>query len=446
MKKHIKKFIYICIIAVIFSFSACSESKNNELSLPTETTQIDSISTPFSVPAETFDSNSPSPTPVIDQYTEIVIGSVGDIMCHKLMLMDAQNAAENDWEFTVNGDESYSFDHWFQFVKPYTQYPDLMIGNLETTITLDNSQAAGYPSFATPKEILPSLSAAGFDVLLNGNNHILDKKQEGLISTIQALDEEEIYHTGAWASMESKNTPLVIDVKGIKVGIVSVTCSVNDQEVYLSEQEKEYMYIYTDDLADVADQINNCKNAGAELIVVCPHWGYEYETKPNAIIRKLGEEYIKLGADIILAHHPHVLQTVETLEVETENGETRQGLVYWSLGNFISNQMNELEYLSGTIAYVTVRKDNSTGEISIFSTSYVPIWTYIQYSRETNTKTYSILPVGQVLDNPELISKINPGNITYSLNSAWNLITKRIDVTVSQPLRLVPGGNDDTTY
>ena len=440
MRKFNIKSYYICIIAVFLFLASCSMGIDE----PVSSTQIINEDSPSPLPTETIPVYSP--TPEIEQYTEITIGSVGDIMCHKLMLMDAQNAAENDWNFTLNGNESYSFDHWFQFIKPYIEYPDLMIGNLETTITLDNSNASGYPFFATPKEILPSLKNAGFDVLLNGNNHILDKEQKGLISTIEALDAENIHHIGAWTSIESKNTPLVIDVKSIKVGIVSATCSVNDQDVHLSEQEKEYMYTYTDDLADIASQINNCKAAGAEIIVVCPHWGYEYDTKPNAIIRNLGEEYIKLGADIILAHHPHVLQPVETLEVTLESGETRQGLVYWSLGNFISNQMNDMEYLSGAIAYVTIKKDNMTGEIDIISSSYVPIWTYIQYYRETNTKVYSILPVGQVLDSPDLISNITPGNISNSLNSAWNLVTGRLGITTAQPLRLVPAANEDTTY
>ena len=82
----------------------------------------------------------------------IILGSTGDIMCHLMQLKDAQHAAEGDYEYTLTGDESYSFDHWFEYIAPSLEYADLMIGNLETTITYDNSVITGYPFFATPKE------------------------------------------------------------------------------------------------------------------------------------------------------------------------------------------------------------------------------------------------------------------------------------------------------
>jgi len=354
-----------------------------------------------------------------------------------MQLKDAQHAAEGDYEYTLTGDESYSFDHWFEYIAPSLEYADLMIGNLETTITYDNSVITGYPFFATPKELLPSLQSAGFDVLVNGNNHILDKEQAGLISTVSALDEFGIYHTGAWTSAESKNIPLVVDVKGIKIGIISVTCSLNEQNNLLSQEEKSYMYTMTDDLSEISRQIALCKSYEADVIVVCPHWGYENNTRPDAESVSLAKEYIKLGADIIFAHHPHVMQPVDKVSVTLENGTIREGIVFWSLGNFISNQMNDPEMLSGLIAFVSVTKNNSTGVISLDYSEYLPIWTYIAYDRETDTKSYCVLPVGEALDYPENIKALDVSRLKDALEDAWNLTIKRLGTDTAQPLRYV---------
>ncbi|MBN2879070.1 MAG: CapA family protein [Clostridia bacterium] len=381
---------------------------------------------------------TPEPTPYEEPYTTIIIGSTGDIMAHLSQIADAQYAAEGEHTFTTEGNELYSFDHWFEYIKPSLEYADLMIGNLETTIASDNSLVSGYPFFAAPKEILPALKSAGFDVLVNANNHMLDKEQTGLISTVTSIDEADIFHTGAWTSLESKNTPLIIDVKGVKVGIVSATTSLNDQEKHLSSDEQEYMYTLASDLDDMYRQIKNCRDSGADLVVVCPHWGYQYEIYPNAGQISLAEEYIKMGADIILAHHPHVLQPVDILKVECYDGTEREGVVFWSLGNFVSSQMSKIETVSGAIAYVTITVNNETGQFTIDDVSYLPVWTYIEYSSETDSKSYCVLPVGEILDNPELISGLTSRDLSRDLEKVWNLVTNRLGTSVAQPLRTVP--------
>ena len=430
-------YIFIVFVVVLFCIFLCScfqesaaLSSDNATTEPSVTINETPISTPIILSAE----STPSPEP----YTTIILGSTGDIMCHLMQLKDAQHAADGDYEYTLDGDESYAFDHWFKFISPSLEYADLMIGNLETTIASDNSLLTGYPFFATPKDLLPSLQAAGFDVLVSGNNHILDKEQLGLISTVNALDEYGIYHTGAWASAESKNVPLVIDVKGVKIGIISATCSLNDQDRLLSQDEKSYMYTMTDDLNEISRLIALSKSYGADVIVVCPHWGYENSTMPDAQSIALAQEYIKSGADIVFAHHPHVLQPVDMVTVTLDDGTQREGIVFWSLGNFISNQMSDLEMLTGAIAYVGVTKNNSTGAISLDYASYVPIWTYISYDRKTDTKSYCVLPVGEVLDYPENIDLFDAYALNDALNAAWELAVKRLGNDTAQPLRSVP--------
>lgn len=434
-KKYIYTFLWIILICIVLA--SCSV---NNITAP-----FNADITPTEIPEDALAQNTPTlspapidePAPTVEPYTSIVIGSTGDIMCHFMQLKDAQNTAEADDTYTTNGDELYSFDHWFRHISPSLEYADLMIGNLETTIASDNSLVTGYPFFATPKEILFALKKAGFDVLLSGNNHILDKGQTGLVSTVNALDEADIHHTGAWTSLESKNIPLVVDVKGIKIGIISATSSVNEQDRLLTEAENAYMYLWADSLNEISQQIASCKNLGADVIVMCPYWGFEYDTTPSAVMLSLAQEYIKMGVDIILGHHPHVLQPAQKIQVTLDDGQTKEGAVFWSLGNFVSNQMGDIEQLAGVIGYVNITKNNTTGQITIDSLSYLPIWCYILYDNDTDSKTYCILPVGQALDSPQLFDDINIESIKTPLSDVWTLATSRLGKDTIKPLRSV---------
>lgn len=439
MKIIIRKYslILYSVLFLCVSFSSCTLNASDEYAINsaaeyTPTAQV----TPEPTVAPTEDIEL-APTETIEEYTTITIGSTGDIMAHEMMLRDAQYMAEGDRVFTTDGDESYYFDHWFRHISSSLEYADLMIGNFESTIAIDNSLVAGHPFFATPKEILPSLKAAGFDVLVNGNNHILDNTQKGLIATVDALDEADFYHTGAWKSLEDKNTPLVIDVQGIKVGIISLTSYLNQQEVYLSEAEQEYMYLKAENLSEVSQHIANCKNNGAEVIVICAHWGYQYTETPTSFVTKWAEEYTKLGADIIFGHHPHVLHPFEEIEVTLADETTRQSIVFYSLGNFISNQMGDLDQLTGAIAYADITKNNITGEITIDSASFLPTWCFIDYDNESNSKTYCVLPAGAALDSPSTFEDIETSQIKSSLEDAWKFAIDRLGYTGAEPLRSV---------
>lgn len=98
--------------------------------------------------------------------------------------------------------------------------------------------------FNFPDEIVPAIKDAGIDVLVNGNNHIMDKKMDGIQRTIQILDDAGIYHTGAWTSAESRAIPLIVDVKGIKVGIISATYSLNGFAQHIDRSVSNSPYIY----------------------------------------------------------------------------------------------------------------------------------------------------------------------------------------------------------
>jgi poly-gamma-glutamate synthesis protein (capsule biosynthesis protein) len=432
MREAAKKIIIIICSLILCALSGCSAfvAEGNPAPTPLDTGRIPHGIPPSPTPDETpalapSSSPTPVPTPTPEPYTDIIIGGTGDIMGHIQQIDDAYLAA---------GQEGYSFYHWFEYIKDALGYPDLMIANLEGPIAGEERGYEGYPLFNFPDEIVPAMKDAGIDVVLNGNNHIMDKGIAGIGRTIDVLDEAGMLHTGAWKSQEDRNAPLVIDVSGIKVGVVSATYSLNGFARHIDPEVLSYLVCFIEE-EQVKAQIDLCKDSGAEVIVVCPHMGDEFEAFARRGIRNYAESYIAMGADIVFASHPHVLQPVVRHTAELEDGTTRSGIIFYSLGNFISS-MYTAEKEAGAIAYVNIRRDNMTGEISITSAEYLPTWVM---RKKWEMYAFHILPVGQSLDIPETIESLGPNKgAFYKLEEVWESTTAVMGVDAASPLRYVP--------
>ena len=365
------------------------------------------------------------PTPTPQPYTDIIIGAAGDIMAHIRQIEDANDAG---------GKEGYAFYHWFEFIKPALSYPDLMIANLEGPIAGEERGYNGYPMFNFPDEIVPAMMDAGIDVALNANNHVMDRMIEGLHRTIDVLDDAGMYHTGAWKSREDKNEPLVIDVCGIKVGVISATYSLNGLERRLEPEVLGYTVCYIDP-EQVKERIELCREYGAEAIVVCPHMGDELYTHSRREFIEYAHSYIEMGADIVFACHPHVVQPIENYETVLEDGTRRKGVIFYSLGNLVSG-MYGVEKETGAIGYVTLRRDNHSGEVSLQEAKYLPIST-LRHSQ--SGYLYHIVPVGQCLDFPSMIDKLLPSKGNFNrMQRSWDIAVEVMGTQEAELLRYMP--------
>ena len=403
----------------------------------TPTTKPTDAPTPEPTPEPT---STPEPIP---PYTDIVIGFAGDTIAHGKVLENAYTGEED-------GKLLYSFDHIFKYIKPALEYPDLMVVNLESPIA---GQEAGYSkspgyNFNFPDEIVPALQNAGVDMVLNANNHAYDKGFDGVLRTIDVLDSYSMLHTGTWKSPEDKAIAPVYDIQGIKVGIVSTTYFLNGHEAGIAQEVLDYMFCFTDN-SDVQEQINLCRENGAEIIIVTPHMGLEYYKYASSYAKKQGTSYIKMGADVVIAHHPHVLQPSELIQVELEDGTTNEGVCFWSIGNFMSNQATLQGDFSldvretGVIVYVNIRKDNTTGEVEIQSLEYLP--TYMLRRADLNPRVYAVLPAGNEIDfyaAPYNELPLTRG-IMYALGRAWDLATSQVGTEYATPLSSIPTRDSD---
>ena len=128
------------------------------------------------------------------------------------------------------------------------------------------------------------------------------------------------------------------------------------------------------------------------------HWGIEYQTTENADQDELAQFLIKNGVDIILGSHPHVLQPMKMLKVETSNGEEREGLVIFSQGNFFSNQ-SQKNTQNTAIFNIEVKKSGETGEVTVEKATYIPIYVNI---KEFGAKDrYELLDLNEIIRSYE---------------------------------------------
>lgn len=293
-----------------------------------------------------------------DSIIRVQISSVGDLMCHNTQSI-----------YTKVSTDSFNFFPCFEYVLPYLQKPDLLLGNLETTMSGKGIPYSGYPKFNTPDDYAEALKAAGFDFLVTANNHSNDTGEKGILRTINVLDKLKIHHTGTFTSQRDRDSIRIQDIKGIKIAIVSYTYGLNGYEL---TEGKPWLANLCDSTLIQSD-INAAKKAGAEIVIVFYHFGDEYQRNPSNYQNNFVNWAIDNGADIILGSHPHVLQPASFFK--TKNATLDSGFIAYSMGNFISNQRDNYTD-EGIIFNMHLEKNMNTGKIDLLKVDYVPTWVY----------------------------------------------------------------------
>lgn len=299
-----------------------------------------------------FTATTGEPEPIIKT---VKLAVVGDIMVHDYQYNEAYDPATGQ----------YDFMHNFQDVKKYFEGNDLVIGNLELTFGGPDRPYASFPCFNTPDSFLDAVQDAGFNLLTTANNHCMDTGQAGLVRTLDKLDEAGIEHFGTYRSQEERDTILYRDVNGIRFAFLSYTYGTNGIPV-----PQDYLVNLIDSDTMVSDIKEARKNA--DVVVVMPHMGNEYETYPRDIFVEWADLMFEAGADIVLASHPHVLQKMEYRTLEHGDG-AHDGFIIYSLGNFISSQTTPPRNAS-IVLHLTVEQIADEPP-SVKEVSFVPIWT-----------------------------------------------------------------------
>ena len=252
-----------------------------------------------SLPEENFQVKFPVDT--------VTLWIVGDIISHRAVSKSA---------------EQYGYKSFFKYVEAELQGADLAIGNMEFPTA--GKPYSGYPSFSGPDDFAEYLRDVGFDVLLTANNHMLDKGSAGLRRTLNVLDTLGIPYTGTAtdAAADRLRNPLFVRVKGLTLALVNFTYGTN------SGADSPWPKIWFMNRKALEPVMARAR-AGADFVLVFPHWGVEYVFKHNSYQEDMARWLVAHGADAVIGGHPHVVQDLQFIDGVP---------VVYSLGNALSNQ------------------------------------------------------------------------------------------------------------
>src|SRR4051794_38987731 len=217
-------------------------------------------------------------------------------------------------------------EYLFRYVKPYFEQADYSTGNFEHPVTwsTDYDKQEKYIHIQAKSQSVETLKKLNFSVLNAANNHSMDYLEKGLKDTIGTFNHYELDVIGIGKNAEEAGRIDYKIVNGIKIATLGFT----DAYVARSGATKSKPGVLRAKPEIFIPLINEAKE-NADLVVVHAHWGQEYETETSQRQKKLAEAMADSGADIILGHHPHVLQSVDVY---------KDTVIFYSLGNFIFDQ------------------------------------------------------------------------------------------------------------
>ena len=320
------------------------------------------------------------------------IVAVGDIMFHSPQIKSGYNDSE----------KIYDFYPVFQRIEKYIKDADIALGNYETVAAGKEYKFGGYPRFNAPKETLKALSMVGFDILSTVNNHSIDRGKDGIVNTIDHINEYNMVNIGTYKSKDREI--LIRNVNGINIAFLSYSYGFNGLDVLLSNEELSYM-VNTIDEEKIKNDIVESEELGADIVTVVIHWGNEYQLTPSKEQVDLAYKMIDWGADVILGSHPHVIQKSEI--VKRHDGDK---FIIYSMGNFVSNQRietisnkNRSHTEDGVIVSLEFEKNKETGKTRLKDFDYIPTWVNRYYNN--GKSNYEILPTLEYIDDDNSISQ-----------------------------------------
>ena len=280
-------------------------------------------------------------------FNEISFIACGDNITYGGNTKDARSKA-------IEGGREYNFKPQYAQVREMIEQADIAFINQEVPMA-DGYPIRYYPMFNAPQDLGRDLVELGFDVINIASNHMLDTGAAGLEATIDFWESLDTLMIGGYKNEEDFDNIRVIEKNGIKLAFLSYTYSTNG----LTKPSSSPLVIpYIND-EDITRQIALAKEC-SDFVILSMHWGNEYSFTPSAEQRRLAQLICDSGADLIIGHHPHVLQPIEWFE--SENGN--KTLCVFSLGNFVAEQDHDYSMVGGIAEIKIEQKKGERASIS----------------------------------------------------------------------------------
>ena len=279
--------------------------------------------------------------------------AAGDILLHKRLFNTAKKGGK------------YSFDDKLENVATLFQSSDLSIVNQESIIAGKKLGLSSFPNFNSPVEIGYKLKDMGIDIVTLANNHVLDKGKEGLFKSIENWEKIGMPYVGAYKSKIDSEQLRIFEVNGLKVCFLAYTRTLNGKK--LDKEDSHLVNTYKPTrMKPIKDLLKNIKNQGlADVIIVSMHFGKEYHLMPSAEQREVAADLSDAGADVILGHHPHVIQPFE----QVMNSRGLQTFTAYSLGNFYTGQHGLYRQIGAVLNLEVEKQSKEDKKVSIINPS-----------------------------------------------------------------------------
>jgi poly-gamma-glutamate synthesis protein (capsule biosynthesis protein) len=342
--------------------------------------------------------------------TEMALSRRAAILALLAMLIPGPAWAESRFSLIAAGDAlihrgvynaaalkkgGYDFRPMLRFIKSRTAAHDIAFYNQETILGGVKLGLSTYPCFNSPREVGDAFLDAGFNLVSLANNHTLDRGEKGVLASLEYWeDKNRAVTAGSCADKEAGEEVSLFEAGGITCAFMAYTTATNGLKAPGGKEYYVSLYSFERAKADV----EKARKKKADAVIVSMHWGAEYVFDPTAEQKKIAAELASLGVNLVIGHHPHVVQPVAMV---------KDTLVIYSLGNFISAQ-KELYKLIGLMVSMDVVKREKDGRIDIAFENVTGMLTY--NPRNSVLGRYVIVPFDMmteaVLKNyPEVYKK-----------------------------------------
>ena len=277
------------VLAALVGVTGCDEGTT-----PASPVAIDSTPAPPS--GTTTPSSTEDPGP---RSFDLVMG--GDLLWHNTTWFSAAEDA-------AGTPERYDWDPMFATLRPLVQGADLAICHTELPFALPGAEPESYPVFAAPRSIAPWIASMGWDACTTASNHSWDGGFEGVVTTADLLEANGVEHVGTFRTPREREQPVVLTTEnGVRVGLVAGTYGLNG---FVPPADEEFA-ISMGDADNLLAKARAAREAGADVLVVHVHWGWEYVHEPSPEQVALAEALTASpDVDVVLGEHAHVVQPI----------------------------------------------------------------------------------------------------------------------------------------
>jgi len=337
---------------------------------------------------------APPPPPLAEplEIGRVRITAVGDVMLHRAVKTSARDHATRD--------NHGGYDWVWADVRDAVQTADLALANLESPVAPHSHRGIWGEVFNASPLVLDSLDHTGFDLLTFANNHTFDQGPAGLVETLERIEAAGMKVVGSGRDCSQARAAYVREINGVRIAFLAMTDLMNyiikENDVEVAEctfvtgpeckkdcgPDRDAFYYLVDD--ELVLGAIRAARANADAVVLSFHWGVEYDTNPLPLYRDLAPRLINAGVDVLLGHHPHVLQPIEWQTAS----DGRRGLIVYSLGNFVSGMGRTYNHSAmpvakghtrdGVLLELTVtktRQPNGDTAVAIEEVRATPLWT-----------------------------------------------------------------------